>query len=178
MEEIDINKLVDKLPLLWKSAKFREHFRDNLGEEEFDLPRTVRHQVRVGKLNASLICDAAIFTIEELATVSLTIGWDGNFPGSCGAVWIFGFKGVFIMQGSDCESSGPYASLDDAYELVYESLADGSLPNPEISGEGFSLEDLLLFAEGTCERVEGESVLVNDERYVRNAELELIQEDL
>jgi hypothetical protein len=91
----------------------------------------------------------------------LTLGWDGNFPGCSGAIYITRWKGFFFTSSSDYDPEGPFETLKDALNT---DRFEGPIYKPELSSDSLSHRRLLDIANSLVSDA-GEGILVNDQRH-------------
>jgi hypothetical protein len=105
--------------------------------------------------------DALHEDLSDAKTV-FALGWDGNFPGNSGAIWVEEFKGLYFCTSTDFDSEGPFQSLDGALDCEFFHT---STPNPSITSDKLPLKRLLSIGAGLVSE-EGEEISINSDRYV------------
>jgi hypothetical protein len=62
-------------------------------------------------INKDKFFDAIWDLVQEEAATVFCLGWDGDFPGGSGAVYVNEWNGVYFVTSSDFDPEGPFSSL-------------------------------------------------------------------
>jgi hypothetical protein len=106
--------------------------------------------------------DAIWDIVSGEATTVFSLGWDGDFPGGSGGVYVNEWKGVYFVTSSDYDDEGPFSSLEEALELDYFA---SSTPKPELSSNAVSEAKLKEIARALATK-EGDKITINGRRFV------------
>jgi hypothetical protein len=124
-------------------------------------------------INKEEFFDAIWDVISDEATTIFILGWDGDFPGGSGGVYVNEWKGVYFVTSSDYDDEGPFNSVEEALELECFS---GPTPKPELSSSVLSETKLQEIAQ-TIVTKEGDKITINGRRFdLQNGELRPVQE--
>lgn len=162
-DEFDNNKFYELLPRLLKNKEFRKVVEDWLESEPAAriIDKFLNGETFTDN-EYDKFYDAVHNAFREQAINVLTLGWDGNFPGSSGAIWLIGLDGVYIIT-DDFGDHGPYDNLEEA--LDFEAFFCVT-SNPEVDSNVLPLEKLLEIAESVVDWENEGDVWVMGERYV------------
>ena len=100
--------------------------------------------------------------ISEEAENVFTLGWDGDFPGGSGAIWITKWNDLYFLASSDYDPEGPFDSLEEVLED--ERFHVGN-PQPELTCHVLPLKRVLKIATDLVTE-EGDRAFINDKEYV------------
>jgi len=171
MDEFNNDKFYELLPRLLKNEKFRQGVES---ECYCKPPSKIVDKFLNGETFTDQeydeFYDAVHNTFREMAESVLTLGWDGDFPGASGAIWLIGLDGVYIIT-DDFGDHGPYDNLEKALDFEAFSCVTA---NPELSSDVLPLDKLMEIAKNAVDwenegdvRIMGERYLVKGEDLVR-----------
>ena len=156
-------RFISLIPKLLSNSDFRNELKDMLDEDaKIILSRTLRGETISGG-DMDTIYDSAYDTFCNNTGSVLSLGWDGDFPGMSGAVWISELEGVYIVRPSDYDDEGPFGSLDEALESECFSTTTA---NPELDSDVIPLAELLKIAEGVVDWENDGEIWINSVKYV------------
>lgn len=172
MEDIDTVRLLRLIPRLAAHPTFGHKLVDLLQCGEFcDIPLTLEDlptmdidpdDVDGGEFE-ELVNHVLDFFFNRVARRVLTVGWDSDFPGGSGAVWVSEYDGIYIAQSSDPCERGPFESLK---EMMTEGPFQTQFGNPSIDSDVLSHEVLMELAGRLIVWEDREIVYVNNVAYI------------
>jgi hypothetical protein len=96
----------------------------------------------------------------------MSLGWDGNFPGNSGAIWVTRWKGFYFCHSSDYDPEGPFDSLDDVFGLEWFYVATA---RPILESDEIPLPELMKIATRLVSE-NGDVVVINNAAYAREGD--------
>ncbi len=93
----------------------------------------------------------------------LCVGWDSDFPGGSGAVWVYELEGIYIASSSDPCPGGPFESLE---ELMTEGPFQTAFGRPDIQSDVLDQNVLMELAARLIVWEDREIARVNGVAYI------------
>lgn len=96
--------------------------------------------------------------------ILLTLGWDGDFPRSSGALWVHKWKEMFFIISSHYDPEGPFKNITEVISQEYFSTVTAK---PELNSKKLSVKFLKSIGRKLLSE-NGDAVTINSKKFILN----------
>lgn len=150
------------LKRLLANDSFRKHLTQELGERGDTVIASIERDELIEADDSDALSDVADEVFRQAARTVLTLGWDGDFPGASGAIWIEAVEDVFLVVHPDVDTYGPFENIEEAVKEEHFHIPTS---NPELHSDELPTEILMSIARDVVEWDNDGEVWINKSLY-------------
>lgn len=171
-DDIDLGRLLRLIPRLAAHPKHGQKLIEMLECDEYlsipvtleDLPTFEPDPADVADgVFEEFVTQALSVFFDKIGRQVLSVGWDSDFPGGSGAVWVTEYDGIYIAASSDPCPRGPFESLE---ELMTEGPFQTAFGRPDIQSDVLDHDVLMALAARLIVWEDREIARVNGIAYI------------